>query len=141
MPYWRLHYHFVWATFNRLPLLSDELMPHVQRSIYSRAKRLGVIVHALGGVEDHIHVVASVPPKLALAECVGQLKGSSSHIANEVSGESRFGWGEGYGAVSLSEGSLPKVIEYVRNQREHHSGGSLLEALENVGDNHGKDPK
>ncbi len=69
MPYWRLHYHLVWTTFGRLPVLTADLGPAVYRSVCARAKRLGVILHAIGGVEDHVHVVASVPPRIAVAEC------------------------------------------------------------------------
>lgn len=138
MPYWRLHYHFVWTTFNRTPVLTDILMPLVHRSIFARAKRLGVIVHAVGGVEDHVHVVASVPPTVAVAECVGQIKGASSHTANESLGiSSSFRWGSGYGALSLGERSLPTVVAYVRRQREHHRESSLLDVYEQSGEPRG----
>jgi len=134
VPYWRLHYHFIWTTVERSPWLDDQLRPLVYRSIYARAKRLAVIVHQVGGVEDHVHVVASVPPKLAVAECVGQIKGASSHTANHWLGvSSAFGWESGYGAVSLGEGSLPSVIAYVRHQREHHARGSVIQVYEHVG--------
>jgi putative transposase len=128
MPYWRLHYHFIWTTFERAPWLNDSLRPLLYRSIQARAERLSVIVHEIGGIEDHVHVVAAVPPKLAVAECVGQFKGASSHTVNGWPGiESAFRWEEGYGAVSLGERSLPSVIDYVNRQREHHAGGSLID--------------
>ncbi len=93
MPYWRLHYHFIWSTFERTPWRTEHLAQVVYRSIGARAARLAVIVHEIGGIEDHVHVVASVPPKLAVAECVGQLKGASSHTANDSLGlTSAFRW-------------------------------------------------
>ena len=135
VPYWRLHYHLVWTTFERRPGLNDHLCPLVYRSVYARAKRLGVIVHQIGGTEDHVHVVASVPPKLAVAECVGQFRGASSHTANgALRMTSAFRWESGYGAVSLGERWLPSVIAYVRNQRAHHAGGSLIGLYEHAGD-------
>ena len=135
MPYWRLHYHFIWTTFERTPGLNDHLCSLVYRSVYARAKRLAVIVHQIGGTEDHVHVVASVPPKLAVAECVGQLKGASSHTANDaLRMASGFRWESGCGAVSRGERSLPSVIAYVRNQREHHAGGSLIGLYEHAGE-------
>ena len=134
LPYWRLHYHFIWTTFERAPCLNDHVCPLVYRSIYARAKRLGVIVHQIGGIADHVHVVASVPPKLAVAGCVGQLKGASAHTANDWPGrESAFRWESGYGAVSLGERSLPDVIAYVRNQRQHHAQGSVIRLYEYSG--------
>jgi REP element-mobilizing transposase RayT len=135
VPYWRLHYHFVWTTFERTPGLNDHLCPLVYRSVSARAKRLGVIVHQLGGTEDHVHVVASVPPKLAVAECVGRLKGASSHTANDALRKvSTFRWESGYSALSLGDRSLPGVIAYVRNQRAHRAGGSLIALYEHAGE-------
>lgn len=80
MPYWRLHYHFIWTTSERAPWLNEHIRPLVYRGIYARAKRLAVIVHQIGGIEDHVHVVASVPPKLAVAECVGQLNPTQGDV-------------------------------------------------------------
>jgi len=135
MPYWRLHYHFIWTTFERTPWLTEQLAHLIKRSICARANRLGVIVHEIGGIEDHVHVVASVPPKLAVAECVGQLKGASSHTANDSSGiTAAFRWQSGYGVLSLGERSLPTVIAYVRNQRAHHTNGSLMPLYEHTGE-------
>jgi putative transposase len=135
MSYWRLHYHFIWTTFERAPWLNDSLRPVVYQSIYARAQRLAVIVHEIGGIEDHVHVVASVPPKLAVAACIGQIKGASSHTANDSSRmASAFRWESGYGALSLGERSLPNVIAYVRNQREHHARPSVIGLYEHAGD-------
>jgi len=127
MLYWRLHYHLVWTTLERTPWLDEQMHLQVCRSVVARANRLGVIVHQIGGIEDHVHVVASVPPSLTVAACVGQLKGASSHTANEALGmASAFRWESGYGAVSLGERSLPNVIAYVGDQRRHHAGGALI---------------
>ena len=131
MPYWRLHYHLVWRTFRRLPLLTDDCFAVVRRSIYSRARRLGAVVHDVGGTDDHVHVVVSIPPTVAVATCVGQLKGASSHSANEwLAARSRFRWGERYGALTVGDQALETVIAYVQNQREHHSRKTLSSVLE-----------
>lgn len=131
MAYWRLHYHLIWSTFQRLPLLDAHRTPPVYRAIQSRATRLGVFIHQIGGIEDHVHVVTSIPPRLAVAECIGQFKGASSHTANAISTDgTAFRWESGYGALSVSERALPMVIRYVANQREHHARGSVIADLE-----------
>jgi putative transposase len=131
VPYWRLHDHFVWTTFERTPWLDDGLSQRAYRSMRARAARLGAFVHAIGGTADHVHVVVSVPPTLAVAACIGQLKGASSHSVNETSGTgAAFRWQSGYGALSLGERSLPAAIAYVRRQREHHAAGSVLAGYE-----------
>ena len=77
VPYWRLYYHFVWATKGRDPLIQTSLEKRLHGAISAKA---GALVHAVGGTDDHVHVGTSVPPSLALSHFVGQLKGSRSHL-------------------------------------------------------------
>jgi putative transposase len=131
MAYWRLHYHLVWATDERQPIIDAANADVLHRALYGKAKELALIVHALGGMADHIHIVASVPPKLALADCVGKLKGASSHAANlGQAGGPVFRWQAGYGALSIGGRSLPEVIAYVRDQVRHHQMGSTIGVYE-----------
>jgi len=84
MPYWRLFYHFVWGTKNREPLIAPEWARALHGAIAAKATRLGAFVHAVGGTEDHVHLVASVPPKVALSTFIGQVKGYSSRFVNSA---------------------------------------------------------
>ncbi len=85
-------------------------------AIRGKAREFGITIHALGCVEDHIHVVASVPPNLAVAQRVGQMKGASSHYVNQMAAsENTFRWQDGYGAVSVGESGLRTIMEYVQN--------------------------
>ena len=121
MSCWRLHYHLVWATYQRAPLLDESLERQVYGTILGKAKELGVIIHAIGNIEDHIHVAASIPPKLAVADCVKHFKGASSHYVNHQPGASGgFGWQDGYGALTFGDRAMEDVVAYVRNQKEHH---------------------
>jgi putative transposase len=70
MPYYRLFYHMVWATKNREPLITVEFETSLHNVIAAKAKKLGAFVYTAGGVEDHIHLVATVPPKIALADFI-----------------------------------------------------------------------
>jgi putative transposase len=131
MAYWRLHYHLVWTTKARLPLISSDTARVIEQALYRKARELGVTIHQLGGVEDHIHVVASIPPPVAVARCLQQFKGASSYAVNSgLHHAPRFRWQDGYGVLTLAESSLARVIDYVRRQGEHHSAGELLPALE-----------
>jgi len=133
MAYWRLHYHLTWATYQREPFLTEALTRQVYGTILNKAKELGIIVHAMGSVDDHIHVVASIPPKLAVAECVKQFKGASSHWLNHQPGATGgFGWQDGYGAVTFGERSMADVVSYVRNQREHHTQTTTRAIFESI---------
>ena len=80
MTYWRLHYHVVWATRSREPALSSTEAELVVRVIKTAWVDQSLLVHAAGTMPDHVHVAASIPPALSVAEVVRRWKGSSSHL-------------------------------------------------------------
>jgi putative transposase len=134
MPYWRLFYHIVWGTKNREPLIQAEFEKDLHNVIAAKASDLGALVHAVGGIEDHAHLVASVPPRISLAEFIGQVKGNSSHwINHELSLTSYFSWQSEYGVVSFGGKQLDFVVKYVKNQRQHHVDSTVISSLEYVG--------
>ncbi len=133
MTYWRLHYHLIWATFEREPSITPEREKIFYGVMYNKAAELGVKIHAAGNVEDHAHVVASIPPKLSVADCVRHLKGASSYAINHMDGsDEKFKWQEGYGALSIGERSLEAVKEYAAKQKEHHRDNKLIEVFEKM---------
>ena len=133
MTYWRLHYHLIWATFEREPSITPEREKMFYGVLYNKAKELGVKIHAAGNIEDHAHVVASIPPKLAVADCVRHLKGASSYAINHMDGsDGKFKWQEGYGALSIGERSLETVKEYAAKQKEHHRENKTIEVYERM---------
>ena len=132
MPFWRLYYHLIWSTKERLPLIPSDVEPVLYGYIIGKAHFLGCIIHAIGGMENHIHIAASIPPKLSIADFVGHIKGSSAHHLNQVlvDQEFEFGWQRGYGVLSVSGRQLDDVVAYVKNQKTHHREGSLIAGLE-----------
>jgi len=131
MPYWRLFYHFVWSTKHREPLIAQHFEQPLYNAIAAKVIDLGGIAHAVGGITDHIHLVASVPPKIALSTFIGQVKGNSSHFVNhEIRPEYKFAWQDEYGVVSFGERHLGWVVRYTHNQAQHHEQGTTIERLE-----------
>ena len=131
MTYWRLFYHFVWGTKNREPLIAPEWEDPLHNAIAAKAAELAAFVHAIGGVEDHVHLVVSVPPKIALSTFMAQVNGNSSHFANHtLSADAYFAWQAGYGVVSFGGKTLDAMVRYAKNQREHHADGTTIAGLE-----------
>lgn len=131
MTYWRLFYHFICATKNRASLLTPELEPHVHHYCTSKARELGALMFAINGVEDHLHAVAALPPRISPAEFVKRIKGASSRFVTKRF-DVPFVWQEGYGVFSVSESDLEKVVAYVNAQKEHHRGETLVAAWERM---------
>jgi putative transposase len=135
MALWRLYYHLVWATRERLPLITLELETPLYNYIIGKADSKRCIVHGIGGMEDHIHLVVSIPPDISIADFVKNIKGSSSHYFNNLPSfptADRFAWQEGYGVFSLGSKQLEQAIAYVQNQKRHHSQQTVIASLERV---------
>ncbi len=133
MSYWRLHYHLVWATYERNPLITPQVEREVYGAILGKAKELGVIVHAIGNVEDHLHLAVSIPPKIGVADCIKHFKGASSRYVNlQPKAMGSFKWQVGYGALTFGDRSMQDIVAYVLNQKEHHASGTSRPAFEQM---------
>ncbi|MDY6902745.1 MAG: IS200/IS605 family transposase [Cyanobacteriota bacterium] len=132
MAFWRTYYHLVWATKGRQNLITPQREPSFYKYIIGKADSLGCIIHAIGGTENHIHLVASIPPNLAISDFVKKIKGSSAHQFNieSPSNFEKFSWQGGYGIFSLGSKQLNQAVAYVNNQKQHHAQGSTIVSLE-----------
>ena len=76
---------------------------------------------AIGGIEDHVHILLSLPSTIEIAKAVQLVKGGSSKWVHETFPEYReFSWQEGYGAFSIGISQVDDTIKYIENQAEHH---------------------
>lgn len=132
MAYWRLYYHLVWSTKERQKLIIAEREANLYHYIIGKADKLDCIIHAIGGMEDHIHIVTSIPPSLAISEFVKNIKGSSAHYFNLESplNAEKFTWQRGYGVFSMGTKYLENAIAYVNNQKQHHAQATTNTYLE-----------
>ena len=119
--YTSLHYHVIFSTKNREPWLVPDIEQRIWRFIGGIARKHRMTALQVGGVEDHIHVLVTAPPTIAPFQIAQFLKGDSSKwIHEEFSTLRNFAWQDGYGAFTVSKSSIPEVIKYIQNQREHH---------------------
>lgn len=83
---------------------------------------------AINGMPDHLHILIGMKPSCQLSSLVREIKKSSNKWINDngfVKG--KFNWQTGYGAFSYSHSTLPHVINYIKNQKEHHRKKSFKE--------------
>lgn len=133
--YSEINLHITWHTKGSLPMLrkrtEERLFHFITHKIIETA---GVILHAIGGTENHIHLVISIRPDVLISDWLGKLKGSSAYYINHKVEPKALQWQRGYGVVSFGTKDLPWVVEYVKNQTEHHSRGTTHERLERSSD-------
>jgi len=103
----------------------------VYECIQAECVNLRVDVIAIGGVEDHVHLLVRVPATIAPADLVKRVKGASSHMVNhDIHAPFYFKWQGAYGAFSVSKRHVPMIREYVLRQAEHHRDRTLYPLLE-----------
>jgi putative transposase len=132
MTFWKTYYHLVWATKDRLPLITENIEVELYNYIRNKCSELNCPFPSIGGINDHIHLVVSIPPSLSIADLVRRVKGSSSHFVNQsqLNPEFKFAWQHEYGVFSLGGKQLDRAVSYVKNQKQHHAQGSIVRFLE-----------
>ncbi len=122
--------HCVFSTKERRRLITQELQQRLWPYLGGIAREHKIKMLAIGGVEDHIHILLSVPSTLSIAKAIQLLKGNSSKWVHETFPDQRmFGWQEGYGAFSISVSGVEETISYIRNQNDHHHAHSFKDEL------------
>jgi REP element-mobilizing transposase RayT len=90
------------------------------------ARQNGMRALAVGGTEDHLHVLLSLPATIPLAKAVQLIKGGSSKwIHDAFPGHRHFAWQEGYGSFSISISHVKETIAYIHGQEDRHRGKSF----------------
>ena len=135
--YTQLYVHCVWATWDRLPLITTEAETQLYAVIAAKCYELGCTPLAIGGIDDHIHLLVRFSPKISVAQLVGQIKGSSSHaFTYNIQPNHFFKWQGSYGAFTISQRSVSQVCAYILQQKTHHTDKTLINALEYCADLH-----
>ena len=126
-----LYLHLVWATWNRSPLISPIIEKPIYRTISSQVLQLGCKVIAINGMPDHLHLIIKFPTTISIAEIVKKAKDVSSWFINKkFEFNEPFKWQAGYGAFTISRWDLQRIIQYVADQKHHHSDGLIDMDLE-----------
>ena len=116
-----LLYHIVFSTKNRLPLIHEEIRGDLYGYMGGILRGEGGILLEIGGMPDHVHLLAKMKTDVAVADMVKKTKGRSSKWLNERPDfKERFDWQAGYGIFSVSASVADRVRRYIRHQEEHH---------------------
>src|SRR5436190_8258704 len=121
MSYVSSYHHCVFSTKERRPTITPALRERLWPFLGGIARQNKMMAIEIGGVEDHVHMLLSLPSTITIAKALQLIKGGSSKWVHETFPEhSLFAWREKYGAFSVSVSQLDKIIEYVKQQAEHH---------------------
>jgi len=125
----QIYVHIVFSTKHRTPFLKDqEFRDRTHRYLAGICKNLNSPAPAVGGVEDHVHILCRLGKSIAVADLVRDLKRDSSKwVKVEQPQLAEFHWQQGYGAFSISPTHVDGLKAYIANQRDHHRQESFQE--------------
>jgi len=119
--YTQIHFQVVFAVQNRQSLISEKWEDELYKYITGIIQNYDHKVIQINGMPDHIHILFGMRPTQSLSDLMKMIKGDSSKWINKkgfVRG--KFSWQAGYGGFTYSKSQLPNVIQYIKNQKEHH---------------------
>ena len=126
--YTQILYQIVFGTKNIEPTLIESGLENLYKYMWGILKNNKCHLYRIGGTPDHIHIVTHVHPIVAVAYLIKDIKlASSTFIKAENIFPGFNGWQDGYGAFTYSISAKDNLIEYVKNQKEHHRNLSFRE--------------
>jgi len=119
--YTKLYYHIVFSTKNRQPFIKREIEDELQKYICGIIRNIGGSCIEINGAADHVHILAILPPKIAISEALRTVKANSPKWLHETKpGFAKFAWQDGYSAFTVSTSQVEIVRKYIRDQKQHH---------------------
>lgn len=122
--YTNLITHNVFSTNEREKSITDEIKPELHAYLGGLVKELNGKPIKINGMEDHVHVLATLPPTISTSDAMRFIKANSSKWVSKKFNRS-FEWQKGYGAFSVSRSGMETVVKYIENQVEHHEKRSF----------------
>lgn len=126
----KLYIHSVWSTKNREKILNTNVRNKIFEHIKENCLKKEITLLEINGYTDHVHIFIDLNPAMSLAEAINLIKGESSHWINEnkiIPG--KFSWQKRYSAFSVSNSIKSKVLNYIKNQENHHKKMSYLDEV------------
>ncbi len=111
-------FHIVFSTKRRMQLIPPDHQSRLWNYLAGIARNHGMQMLAVGGTQDHVHMLVVLRPDMAVSDAVRTLKANSSRWMRET--DRFFSWQQGYGAFSVSPSQIERAKQYIANQPAHH---------------------
>ena len=131
--YTQILYHIVFSTKERIPCLIEQNRERLYNYIWGIIKNKKSLLYRINGVDEHIHILSSLHPTICLSDFVKEIKACSTLWIKENNIFSDFTcWQIGYGAFTCSIKEKEVIINYIKNQKEHHKNISYQDEMKNL---------
>lgn len=135
--YTKLINHIVFSTKNRQPFISQQIEAELHKYIGGIIRGIEGSCLEINGMPDHVHILALLPPKIAVSDALRDIKANSSKWVHETKRDlQRFGWQDGFSAFSVSKSQVEPVRKYIVEQKLHHKKHDFKTELLGLLDKH-----
>jgi len=136
--YRQILYHLVFRTKDSQKALVQEHSRELYSYTMGIIKKKNCFLYRINGMEDHMHILCDLHPTIALADYIRDIKTSSSIWLKETGKFPEFaGWGDGYAALTYTWKDKDMIVNYIKNQQEHHKKESFEDELRRLLKEHG----
>ncbi len=128
--YRQILYHLIFRTKNSRETLVPEHSQELYAYLIGAVKNKNCFLYRINGMENHLHILSDLHPSIALADFMRDLKASSSLWLKQSGKFPKFeGWADGYAALTYSWRDKTMIVNYIKNQQEHHKTESFEDEL------------
>lgn len=126
--YRQIFYQIVFGTKDREPTIEEAHCEELYKYIWGVIKNKNCTLYRINGVEDHLHIFSDLHPSVCLADYVKDIKVGANLWMKESGKFPKFrGWQDAYGAFTYSVREKDMIINYIKNQKEHHKKESFYD--------------
>ncbi len=119
--YRQILYHIVFCTYKRENTIPEKYQEDLYKYIWGVIKNRNGVLYRINGMENHIHILSDLHPTIALSDFIKEIKTASNKWMKENGNFPCFSsWAEGYCALTYSIRNKDMIVNYIRNQKEHH---------------------
>lgn len=128
--YTQLFYHLVFSTKNRQPFINEPIERDLHKYVFGIFRNLDASCIEINGMPDHVHILALLPPKIAVSDVLRDVKANSSRWVHDNHSQlADFAWQDGFAAFTVSKSQSESVRQYIREQKSHHSASDFKSEL------------
>lgn len=132
--------HCVFSTYQRRPIIPREMQSRLWAYMGGIARAYKMKALAVGGIEDHVHLLLSLPTTITVAKAIQVIKANSSKWMNEHGGRGMFSWQKSYGAFTIGVSQVKATVGYIQNQERRHAKITFEEEFNAILRRHGIPP-
>jgi len=118
----QIYIQYVFAVKGRQNFINKRFEEEVYKYISGIVTGKGQKSLGVKGMPDHVHILVGLKPVMRISDLIRDIKNNSTNFINEKGWlKQKFSWQDGYGAFSYSQSNFGKVIDYIKNQKQHHA--------------------